>query len=613
MLAQSMRLERRHHKEYTCVLVWTVAVLAITLWTQDVTATGINCASVRYTYEERGFSAGEVPNDPLSGEHLRVCPQGLTCCTEEMEHNLSAQSRREFDRAVRDTLNKLGTLLKLRAQRFDEFFKELLATSKRDFHDMFKRTYGIIYEQNSYVFTDLFEELERYYMKGQVDLGEAMENFFNTLYQKMFIVLNAQYDFDDKYLGCVGEHMKELKPFGDVPHKLSIQLKRSFVATRTFSQALNVASDVVTNMVKIIPSPDCVRALTKMTGCPACQGLPELKACSNYCINVMKGCLAYQAELDADWNGFVDAMEKVTDRLLGPFNIEMVVEPIDIKISEAIMNFQENGLEVSQKVFSGCGKPMLGRRRRDTTELEFESLQFGRSETDHNGDSNDVPTLDKLVKDIREKVKDTKQFWSHLPYQICNDDHVAASPAKDDSCWNGAMKARYELQITGDGISNQQTNPEVIVDVNRPSSLLNEQMFALKTITSKLKNAYNGLDVEWIDIEESSYGSGSGSGDGVDTDEDIEGSGDSGHFGYGTGTGMGGSSGGTKQSTNNDVDNNLHPLGSGREMDRHRPRNNSSSGTSTTARPQMSVTRAVTSYLLPIVVMWFGGIFSDWL
>jgi hypothetical protein len=56
---------------------------------------------------------------------------------------------------------------------------------------------------------------------------------------------------------------------------------------------------------QINPSPDCVRALTKMTGCPACQGLPELKACSNYCINVMKGCLAYQAELDADWNSFV--------------------------------------------------------------------------------------------------------------------------------------------------------------------------------------------------------------------------------------------------------------------------------------------------------------------
>ena len=41
---------------------------------------------------------------------------------------------------------------------------------------------------------------------------------------------------------------------------------------------------------------------------------------------------------------------KVSDRLLGVFNIELVVDPIDIKISDAVMNFQENGYEVSQKV-----------------------------------------------------------------------------------------------------------------------------------------------------------------------------------------------------------------------------------------------------------------------
>lgn len=63
---------------------------------------------------------------------------------------------------------------------------------------MFKKTYGIIYEQNSYVFTDLFEKLETYYVSGQVDLEKAMENFFNTLYQKMFTVLNAQYQFNEK-------------------------------------------------------------------------------------------------------------------------------------------------------------------------------------------------------------------------------------------------------------------------------------------------------------------------------------------------------------------------------------------------------------------------------
>jgi glypican 4 len=65
---------------------------------------------------------------------------------------------------------------------------------------MFKRTYGTIYEQNAYVFSDLFTELEFYYARGKVDLAEAMDSFFNTLYQKMFTVLNSQYAFDDKWV-----------------------------------------------------------------------------------------------------------------------------------------------------------------------------------------------------------------------------------------------------------------------------------------------------------------------------------------------------------------------------------------------------------------------------
>ena len=47
---------------------------------------------------------------------------------------------------------------------------------------------------------------------------------------------------------------------------------------------------------------------------------------------------------------FLDNLISVGERLIGPFNIEAVVEPIDIKISDAIMNFQESGYEVTQKV-----------------------------------------------------------------------------------------------------------------------------------------------------------------------------------------------------------------------------------------------------------------------
>lgn len=43
-------------------------------------------------------------------------------------------------------------------------------------------------------------------------------------------------------------------------------------------------------------------------------------------------------------------MLKVAVRLEGPFNIESVVAPMNVKISEAIMNFQENSATVTERV-----------------------------------------------------------------------------------------------------------------------------------------------------------------------------------------------------------------------------------------------------------------------
>lgn len=42
------------------------------------------------------------------------------------------------------------------------------------------------------------------------------------------------------------------------------------------------------------------------------------------------------------WSKFIDMMINLAGRMEKQFNIEEVVEPIDLKISEAIMNFQES-------------------------------------------------------------------------------------------------------------------------------------------------------------------------------------------------------------------------------------------------------------------------------
>lgn len=46
--------------------------------------------------------------------------------------------------------------------------------------------------------------------------------------------------------------------------------------------------------------------------------------------------------------------------------------------------------------------------------------------------------MDKLVKDIRQKVKDSKKFWSNLPFQICNhEDFSVTTVGVEGNCWNG--------------------------------------------------------------------------------------------------------------------------------------------------------------------------------
>jgi hypothetical protein len=82
------------------------------------------------------------------------------------------------------------------------------------------------------------------------------------------------------------------------------------------------------------------------------------------CTGVTSKCLSATLPLFKTWTEFTNALEQILDRLLGPYNVEAVVEPIHIKISEAIMNFQESGPDLSQAVFAKCGKPKLKSARK---------------------------------------------------------------------------------------------------------------------------------------------------------------------------------------------------------------------------------------------------------
>ncbi|GAB0179303.1 glypican-6 [Grus japonensis] len=117
---------------------------------------------------------------------------------------------------------------------------------------MFVRTYGMLYMQNSEVFQDLFTELKRYYTGGNVNLEEMLNDFWARLLERMFQLINPQYHFTEDYLECVSKYTDQLKPFGDVPRKLKVQVTRAFIAARTFVQGLTVGREVANRVSKVI-------------------------------------------------------------------------------------------------------------------------------------------------------------------------------------------------------------------------------------------------------------------------------------------------------------------------------------------------------------------------
>lgn len=118
---------------------------------------------------------------------------------------------------------------------------------------MFVRTYGMMYVQNAGLFKSFFESLTQYYMSGSaaVNLESMLSDFWADLLERMFRLVNVQYEFSDAYMECVSRHTEQLQPFGDVPRKLRLQLSRSFVAARIFVRGLAIMPEVVNKVSKV--------------------------------------------------------------------------------------------------------------------------------------------------------------------------------------------------------------------------------------------------------------------------------------------------------------------------------------------------------------------------
>ncbi|XP_062988327.1 glypican-1 [Elgaria multicarinata webbii] len=483
---------------------WLLCVAASSSAKSDGGNKAKSCSELRQLYGAKGFSPNGVPQAEISGEHLRICPQGYTCCTSEMEENFANKSRSEFEWMLKEATRSVQIILTAQYKNFDGYFQDLLNKSEKALYDTFPAMYGDLYQQNIKLFKDLYSELRRYYRGSNINLEEALHEFWTRLLERLFKSMNPQYHLPDEYVDCMMKHSEQNKPFGEVPRDLKLKATRAFIAVRSFVQGLGVGNDVVRKVSQVPLSQYCSRAIMKLMYCAHCRGMSNVKPCNNYCRNVLKGCLANQADLDPEWKNLIDSLLLVADRFDAPSNVDIVIGTIHTRIAEAMSNMQDNKDSITNKILQGCGNPKFNPKASNVEDRKRRGKYV--SEDKPSGLSSE-----KLVSDAKGKLREIRDFWLALPTTLCNE-KVSSGSVNEDRCWNGMTKGRYLPDMMGDGLANQINNPEVEVDITKPDVTVRQQILQLKIMTSRLRNAYNGNDVNFQDTSDDISGSGSGDG-----------------------------------------------------------------------------------------------------
>ncbi|XP_077580692.1 glypican-1b [Stigmatopora nigra] len=464
-----------------------------------------SCLDIRHFYTGKGFSLDGVPQSEISGEHLRICPQGYTCCTSDMEDNLAMLSRGEMEGLLKDAGRSLQVSLGGQFTAFDGYFLELLNQSATTLQETFASTWKSFYSENSQVFAELYAELWHYYRGSNINLEDALNDFWAKLLEKLFSHANKQYSIGDDYLECVSKQLEILHPFGDGPHDLKTKVTRTFVAARSFVQGLVVSGEVVRKVSQVPLSQECMRAIMRMNYCPHCRGMASARPCVNYCSNVLKGCLANQADLNTEWRHLAETMIQVSDRFDGPSGVDVVVLSLPYRISEAMMAMVENMESTNNKLFLACG-PL---REKSVGGTETDISPKNEKVSIEERSANSANKLVQLVSDVTIQLRNMQPYWISLPRLLCSD-RVATGEGAEDRCWNGMTRARYLPEVIGDGLASQINNPEVEIDITKPDRAIRQQIMQLKIMTHRLKNALNGNDVDFQDTSDDSSGSGSG-------------------------------------------------------------------------------------------------------
>lgn len=209
-----------------------------------------------------------------------------------------------------------------------------------------------MYLRNRHIFDDFFSTLDEYYVNGDIDLDRSFNLFFQRIQTTMFILISEKFGgkLSLEFLNCTSKRVDKIKPFGLYQRQISSQLKSSLVMARTFVLGLQAGSNVTASIISYLSRNECREGFTKIQQCSVCEGIPDAMVCNATCHNLLQSCFSLDPLFDTYWNDFIRGLYVLSIGLDGQYDIEAVFGQLSFDISNAIMEFQSNYIQVLAKV-----------------------------------------------------------------------------------------------------------------------------------------------------------------------------------------------------------------------------------------------------------------------
>ncbi|XP_046732039.1 glypican-5 isoform X2 [Silurus meridionalis] len=483
------------------------------------------CSEVKTAFQVRQIGPLKwVPEAPATDVNLLVCKHvGPSCCTRKMEESYKLASVRDTVQNIRSYSFELKFLLLSHATTFTDMYQSLFTFSEDHLLSLFESTYTSLSSGIPLHVSALFSSLSKYIQDtSNISVDAAVNQFYDHLFHLVHnSIIKPGIAEEDNLSECLHATRQDVDPFGPHVDVMAEELSDAMQAARALKRAFSMGEDLM-NVTEVAPlTSECARALLKMQYCSHCQGLTLIHPCPEFCLNVMRGCLANMAELDMPWRHYLAILEDLLHTVAVERSMELALLSIRGHVNDAIRHAQLHEARISATVDKVCGPSVSANQSaHPTTAKMIPAITLAPEPSTNQSDPvmKQLGRLSHLRREFLKYIVRYKAFFAAVPEMLCEGEVVRDEP----TCWSGNdVVESYKGRVVGNGILAQRHNPEV--RVSGPDAMLAAVKERLEHFNQEIQQHMPALGHRdsWEDL-----GSGEGSSGDCDDEDGCQGSGE---------------------------------------------------------------------------------------